>query len=176
MLQLEGSYQFPWIINHRSNYRIKKIGCYHITLYWLSSQVEDKQTWTANIRHKVNHRLLGSPTDYTIEANDNNNSLLNTAYNFHRTVLSNEQLFSKSQKVLRWNLILTKDSYGSGWPSYKRTRNGELSLFFVWLFGLKNVSFKNEWLPFSDPYYPTWKRIANAFHLLNRVLWSVHEP
>ena len=38
------------------------------------------------------------------------------------------------------------------------------------LFGLKNVGFKNEWLPFSDPYYPTWERTDNAFHLLNKVL------
>ncbi|KAK8504414.1 hypothetical protein V6N12_030511 [Hibiscus sabdariffa] len=56
-----------------------------------------------------------------------NNSPPNTAYNFHRTVLSKEQLFSKSQKVLSWNPILTKDSCGSGGSSYRRTRNGELS-------------------------------------------------
>jgi hypothetical protein len=31
-------------------------------------------------------------------------------------------------------------------------------------FGLKNAGFKNEWLPFSDPYCPTGERTANAFH------------
>ncbi|KAG4937806.1 hypothetical protein JHK86_043947 [Glycine max] len=55
-----------------------------------------------------------------------NNSPPNTAHNFHRTVLSKEQLFSKSQKVLSWNPILTKDSCGSGGSSYRRTGNGEL--------------------------------------------------
>nr|ATI24811.1 hypothetical protein [Plukenetia volubilis] len=44
------------------------------------------------------------------------------------------------------------------------------------LFGLKNAGFKNERLPFSDPYCPTRERTANAFHLLNRVLWSVRDP
>ncbi|PPD92388.1 hypothetical protein GOBAR_DD10673 [Gossypium barbadense] len=42
--------------------------------------------------------------------------------------LSKEQLFSKSQKVLSWNPILTKDSCGSGGSCYRKTRNGgELS-------------------------------------------------
>ncbi|KAL4315785.1 hypothetical protein AHAS_Ahas15G0219800 [Arachis hypogaea] len=40
-------------------------------------------------------------------------------------MLSKEQLFSKSQKVLSWNPILTKDSCGSGGSSYRRTGNGE---------------------------------------------------
>lgn len=48
--------------------------------------------------------------------------------------------------------------------------------FSARLFGLKNAGFKNEWLPFSDPYCPTGERTANAFHLLNRVLWSVRDP
>lgn len=43
-------------------------------------------------------------------------------------MLSKEQLFSKSQKVLSWNPILTKDSCGSGGSCYRKTRNGgELS-------------------------------------------------
>jgi len=42
-------------------------------------------------------------------------------------VLSKEQLFSKSQKVMSWNPIPTKDSCGSRGSSYRRTRNGELS-------------------------------------------------
>jgi hypothetical protein len=46
-----------------------------------------------------------------------------TAYNFQRTMLSKEQLFSKSQRMLSWNPILTKDSCGSKGSSYKRTRN-----------------------------------------------------
>ncbi|KAL5799316.1 hypothetical protein ACOSQ4_032200 [Xanthoceras sorbifolium] len=43
------------MINHRSNCRIGKIGCYHIhiALYWLSSRVGDKRTRTADIRHRV---------------------------------------------------------------------------------------------------------------------------
>ncbi|CAA7056254.1 unnamed protein product [Microthlaspi erraticum] len=58
------------------------------------------------------------------------NSPPNTAYNFHRTVLSKEQLFSKSQKAMSWNGIPTKDSCGSRGSSYRRTRNGELSPLF----------------------------------------------
>ena len=38
-----------------------------------------------------------------------------------------------------------------------------------WFSDLKNAGFKNEWLPFSDPYCPTGERTANVFHLLNRV-------
>ncbi|KAK7366177.1 hypothetical protein VNO78_38362 [Psophocarpus tetragonolobus] len=53
------------------------------------------------------------------------------------------QLFSKSQKVLSWNPILTKDSCGSGGSSYRITGNGELSppFFSARLFGLKNTGF-----------------------------------
>ncbi|XLT33206.1 hypothetical protein HN873_064498, partial [Arachis hypogaea] len=40
-------------------------------------------------------------------------------------MLSKEQLFSNSQKVLSWNPILTKNSYGSGGSSYRRTGNRE---------------------------------------------------
>ncbi|KAJ0042895.1 hypothetical protein Pint_18366 [Pistacia integerrima] len=42
------------MINHRSNCRIGKIGCYHIhiALYRLSSRVGDKRTRTADIRHR----------------------------------------------------------------------------------------------------------------------------
>lgn len=31
------------------------------------------------------------------------------------------------------------------------------------------VGFRNEQLPFSDPYFSTENRTANAFHLLNRI-------
>ncbi|KAK7239736.1 hypothetical protein RIF29_43300 [Crotalaria pallida] len=81
---------------------------------------------------------------YSFRPTIDNNSPPNTAYNFHRTVLSKEQLFSKSQKVLSWNPILTKDSCGSGGSSYRRTGNGELPPFFsARLFGIKNAGFKN---------------------------------
>ncbi|GAY57272.1 hypothetical protein CUMW_178160 [Citrus unshiu] len=42
------------MINHKSNCRIGKIGCYHIhiALYRLSSRVGDKRTRTADIRHR----------------------------------------------------------------------------------------------------------------------------
>ncbi|KAF6174454.1 hypothetical protein GIB67_030562 [Kingdonia uniflora] len=40
------------MINHRSNCRIVKIGCYHIPLYRLSSRAGDKRTRTADIRHR----------------------------------------------------------------------------------------------------------------------------
>lgn len=117
------------MLNHRyrSNCRIGKIGCYHIALYRLSSRVGDKRTRTADIRHRVNHRLSGPRLILPERPTVGNNSPPNTAYNFHRTVLSKEQLFSKSQKVLSWNPILTKDSCGSGGSSYRRTGNGELS-------------------------------------------------
>ncbi|CBI32838.3 unnamed protein product, partial [Vitis vinifera] len=42
------------MINHRSNCRIGKIGCYHITLYRLSSRVGDKRTRTADFHHREN--------------------------------------------------------------------------------------------------------------------------
>ncbi|PPD70745.1 hypothetical protein GOBAR_DD32371 [Gossypium barbadense] len=94
-----------------------------------------------------------------------NNSPPNTAYNFHRTVLSKEQLFSKSQKVLSWNPILTKDSCGSGGSCYRKTRNGgELSP--LRLFGLKNAGFYGRSAtpgyrrrPWGDLVVPTgWRR------------------
>ncbi|KAL5697062.1 hypothetical protein ACHQM5_031067 [Ranunculus cassubicifolius] len=40
------------MINHRSNCRIEKIGCYHIPLYRPSSRAGDKRTRTADIRHR----------------------------------------------------------------------------------------------------------------------------
>ncbi|KAK9732963.1 hypothetical protein RND81_04G034700, partial [Saponaria officinalis] len=40
------------IINHRSNGRIGKIGCYHIALYRLSSRVGDNWTRTDDICHR----------------------------------------------------------------------------------------------------------------------------
>ncbi|KAG8478857.1 hypothetical protein CXB51_028713 [Gossypium anomalum] len=44
-------------------------------------------------------------------------------------------------------------SYPPG-SCYKKTRNGrELSLLRH--FGIKNAGFKNDWLPFFDPYCPT---------------------
>ena len=92
-------------------------------------------------------------------------------------MLSKEQLFSKSQKrMLSWNPILTKDSCGSGGSIYRRTRNGKPPPLSSRLFGLKNAGFKNEWLPFFDPCCLTLERTANAFHLLNWVLWLVCDP
>ncbi|KAK7297232.1 hypothetical protein VNO77_47292 [Canavalia gladiata] len=68
-----------------------------------------------------------------------NNSPPNTAYNFYRTVLSKEQLFSKSQKVqkvLSWNPILTKDSCGfygrSATPGCRRRPWGDLVVPTGW--------------------------------------------
>ncbi|WMV50815.1 hypothetical protein MTR67_044200 [Solanum verrucosum] len=85
-----------------------------------------------------------------------NNSPPNTAYNFHRTVLSKEQLFSKSHsKGAELESHSNKDSCGSGGSNYRRTRNGGLSPPSARLFGLKNAGFKNESLPFSDPDCPT---------------------
>ncbi|RYR44209.1 hypothetical protein Ahy_A08g040577 [Arachis hypogaea] len=80
--------------------------------------VGDKRTRTADILH-------GAPTDSTIDVNDRQQLPLSTTYNFHRTMLSKEQLFSKSQKVLSWSPILTKNSYGSEGSSYRRTGNRE---------------------------------------------------
>jgi len=82
-------------------------------------------------------------------------------------------------EVLSWNPILTKDSCGFGGSSYRRTGNRELpppSFFPPDSLLLRILVFKNEWLPLSDPYCPTWEWIANAFRFLNRVLWSVRAP
>ncbi|KAK8557807.1 hypothetical protein V6N12_010031 [Hibiscus sabdariffa] len=52
-------YALPRLWVPRSNCRIGKIGYYHIALFRLSSRVGDKRTRTADIRHRVNHRLSG---------------------------------------------------------------------------------------------------------------------
>ncbi|KAF1888201.1 hypothetical protein Lal_00030082, partial [Lupinus albus] len=62
-----------------------------------------------------------------------------------------EKLFSKSQKFLSWNPILTKDSCGSRGSTYRRTRNGELPPFFL-------PDSLNERLPFFDPFFTTRER------------------
>ncbi|KAF6147974.1 hypothetical protein GIB67_024149 [Kingdonia uniflora] len=49
------------MINHRSNCRIVKIGCYHIPLYRLSSRAGDKRTRTADIRHRENQERGAFP-------------------------------------------------------------------------------------------------------------------
>ncbi|KAH1114267.1 hypothetical protein J1N35_007645 [Gossypium stocksii] len=79
--------------------------------------------------------------------------------------IRHRQLFSKSQKVLSWNPILTKDSCGSGGSCYRKTRNGgELSP--LRLFGLKNAGFYGRSAtpgyrrrPWGDLVVPTgWRR------------------
>ncbi|KAK8933291.1 hypothetical protein KSP39_PZI016039 [Platanthera zijinensis] len=72
-----------------------------------------------------------------------NNSPPNTATNFHRTVLSKGQLFSKSKRVLSWNTILrilvVPENPATGEPGTKSSPP-----FSAQLFGLQNASFKNE--------------------------------
>jgi hypothetical protein len=58
-------------------------------------------------------------------------------------VLSKEQLFSKSQRVLSWNPILrilaVPENPATGEPGTE-----SFTPFFARLFGLKNAGFKNE--------------------------------
>lgn len=57
----------------------------------LPSRAGDERARTADTASRA------SPTDFTIEANDRQELPPNTAYNFHPTVVSKEQLFSKYQ-------------------------------------------------------------------------------
>ncbi|PIA52964.1 hypothetical protein AQUCO_01000668v1 [Aquilegia coerulea] len=49
------------MINHRSNCRIEKIGCYYIPLYRRSSRAGDKRTRTAEILHRENQERGALP-------------------------------------------------------------------------------------------------------------------
>ena len=51
-------------------------------------------------------------------------------------------------------------------PTTRKLGTKSLPSFFIWLFGLKNVGFKNDWLPFSNPYYPT--SATNVFPLIEQ--------
>uniref|UniRef100_A0A7N0V0Z9 Uncharacterized protein n=1 Tax=Kalanchoe fedtschenkoi TaxID=63787 RepID=A0A7N0V0Z9_KALFE len=52
----------PAYINLEQNYlSFGKIGCYHISLYRLSSRVGDKRTRTADIRHRENQERRAFP-------------------------------------------------------------------------------------------------------------------
>ncbi|KAJ9129089.1 hypothetical protein P3X46_034141 [Hevea brasiliensis] len=110
----------------------------------LQPQVAKSRHRGAKPSRRCEYPFVEGPSSFSWEYGMGYFSAVAPAYNFHRTVLSKEQLFSKSQKVLSWNPILTKDSCGSGGSSYRKTRNGELPPPFRPLFGLKNAGFKNE--------------------------------
>ncbi|KAL5732796.1 hypothetical protein ACOSQ2_032488 [Xanthoceras sorbifolium] len=176
------------MINHRSNCRIGKIGCYHIhiALYRLSSRVGDKRTRTADIRHRV---LSWNPILTKDSCGSGGSSYRRT----RNGGLS--PLFRLDSLVLRMQVLRMRDCsfsdpgfYGrSATPGYRRRPWGVLVVPTGWrrwgrsmdfpsfcrisLKGLKGDS-ASSWIPdegtLREPPTPTTVHVQSILDLTNR--------